>query len=638
MQNRISFGFLLIICVIALAICHNIAAQTVDFDHIVLSVYVSPDGDDANLGTEDRPFKTIQRAQEAIRSTKTDEKGNKEVHILAGEYVLTEPLRFGTQDGGSVADGYWQVFYEGHDATITGGNRITGFREIEPGLVVADVPEAKAGQAGQWSFRDLYVNDQRRTRARFPNVSSAAAQEGWLRVKQSGEDRRTNFFFNDDDGIKPVRDLDKVELVFLHDWSITRTPVKSIDVAQSQLTVPIKIGAGHTFFAINGFEQHARYFLENSIEYLDAAGEWFLDTNEGKLYYRLCEGEQADTIEVIAPVATQLLVVEGTAERPVENLHFEGLNFTHAAFNEKPQKTYWGIQAASFASPASTGDGGGFNEDFLSSSPADAAVQYDFVRNCTIENCTFRHLGENGLWLRKSCVSNIIDHCLFEDIGANGVMIGTHDNNNTAKCNSMIFSTVTQTGKTLYGAVGIWVGLTENSTIDRCEVFDTPYTGISLGWVWNDSPTAARENMVLNCHLHHHMQILSDGGAIYTLGRQPGSRLAFNRIHDIPLNAGNAESNGMFLDEGTTEFTIDYNLITDTVRSPLRFHQAKKNLVENNFFLLETDETPMIRYNSTPEENIELINNNTVQKSEKEKLTRDFQETVGELFYDYRTL
>jgi hypothetical protein len=330
--------------------------------------------------------------------------------------------------------------------------------------------------------------------------------------------------------------------------------------------------------------------------------------------------------------------VEGTAERPVENLHFVGLHFTHTAFNEKPQKTYWGIQASSFASPVSSTDGAGLDESFPSSSPADAAVQYDYVKNCTIDNCTFRHLGENGLWLRKSCMSNLVSECRFEDIGANGVMIGTHTNDNTAKCNSMIYSTVTRPGRTLYGAVGVWIGLTQNSTIDRCEVFDTPYTGISLGWVWNDSPTAARENMVLNCHLHHHMQILSDGGAIYTLGRQPGSRLAFNRIHDIPLNAGRAESNGMFLDEGTTEFTIDYNLITDTERSPLRFHQAKKNLVENNFFLLETDDMPMIRYNSTPEENIELINNTTAPKSEKEKLQRDFEETVSGLFYEYRAM
>lgn len=604
-------------------------AQTTGFDDIALSVYVSPDGDDANPGTEERPFKTIQKAQETLRTTPLDKKGNKEVHVLAGEYFLTEPLRFGPDDGGSVADGYRQVFYEGHDAVISGGKRIEGFREIEPGLVAADIPEVKDGQ---WSFRDLYVNDKRRVRARFPN-------EGYFRVKQSGEDRRTNFFFNVEDGVKPVRDLDAVELVFLHDWCLTRTPVKSINTENSQLFVPVKIGGSMPFWAIDGFEPNARYFLENSIEYLDAPGEWFLDANEGKLYYRLCEGETVETLDVIAPIVSQLLVVEGTADKPVENLHLIGLRFAHAAFNEKPQKTYWGIQASAFSSPADENEVTDVNLGFPSSPPADGAVQYDYAKNCTIDACAFRHLGENGLWLRKSCVANHIAQCLFEDIGANGVMIGTHGNHETSKVNSMVFSTVTRTGQTLYGAVGIWVGLTQNTTIDRCEVFDTPYSGVSMGWVWNDSPTSARENMVMACHLHHNMQILSDGGGIYTLGRQPGSRLAFNLIHDIPLNAGRAESNGMFLDEGTSGFTIDYNLITDTERSPLRFHQAKKtNFVENNFFLLESDDMPMIRYNSTPEENIKLENNTTMPKADKEKLQREFKETVDKLNYEYRAL
>jgi len=106
MQKQSFFGILLFVSSTMCCLQSNLTAQTVDFDHIVLSVYVSPGGNDANPGTEAQPFKTIARAQEAIRNTKTEEKGNREVHILEGEYLLTEPLRFGPEDGGSVADGY----------------------------------------------------------------------------------------------------------------------------------------------------------------------------------------------------------------------------------------------------------------------------------------------------------------------------------------------------------------------------------------------------------------------------------------------------------------------------------------------------------------------------------------------------
>jgi hypothetical protein len=107
------------------------------------------------------------------------------------------------------------------------------------------------------------------------------------------------------------------------------------------------------------------------------------------------------------------------------------------------------------------------------------------------------------------------------------------------------------------------------------------------------------------------MQVLSDGGGIYTLGFQPDSILAGNHIHDIPLNAGRAESNGMFLDEGTKGFTIEDNFIHGTDKSPLRFHRADTNVVRNNYLIVPNSGVPMIRYNATPEANITKVDNIT---------------------------
>ncbi|MDR1925761.1 MAG: right-handed parallel beta-helix repeat-containing protein [Planctomycetaceae bacterium] len=610
----------------ALMILLTVPAQALD-DGVVLRLYVSPNGSDTNPGTEKKPFKTIAKAQKILRTAKPEKDGDKEVILLSGTYWLTEPLRFAPEDAGtiSVHGAHHKVFYKGRDAVISGGRVIRGFTPLEDGIVAADVPEAKSGK---WTFRDLYVNDVRAVRARFPN-------EGYLRVAKRGEDRRTNFFFKPDE-LKPVDDLEQAELVFLHDWSITRTPIKSIDTDKSQLTVPIQIGGSFDFFRIDGFEPHARYFLENSRAYLDAPGEWFLDAKAGKLYYKLKDGETAENIKVIAPAASQLLVVEGTQDKPVTNLHFCNLDFKHTAFKEKPQKTYWGMQAAVYYEPVfrETPNDKGKMFDFRVVTEVPAAVQWDFAENCTMDNCSFRHFGENGLWIGKSCYANQVQNCVFEDIGANAIMIGTHQKSDTARCNVIAFSRVVKPGQTLYGAVGIWIGLTQNSTVDRCEVRDAPYTGVSLGWEWSDSKTPAKENCVLGCNLHHCMLTLSDGGAIYTLGRQPRSRLAFNTIHDIPQNAGRAESNGMFLDQGTADFTIDYNLIVDTYRPSLRFHLAGNNLVENNFFSRSGKIPAFITYDKTPKENITLKQNAVGAKDE---ITPKFKDTVKDLLFDYRT-
>ena len=153
-------------------------------------------------------------------------------------------------------------------------------------------------------------------------------------------------------------------------------------------------------------------------------------------------------------------------------------------------------------------------------------------------------------------------------------------------------------GQFSYGAVGIWIGIAAETTIAHNEISQLPYTGISVGWKWDPSPTGAEKNVIDSNHIHHVMQLLSDGGGVYTLGRQPGSVLRRNHVHDVPVNLGRAESNGFFIDEGSSQFLIEENVIYATARSPIRFHQALQNTLRRNH-LAHADDLPMFRYNST---------------------------------------
>jgi len=552
------------------------------------ALYVSPQGSDTNRGTKEQPFATIQKAVEAASGT--NNRDGAMIYLAKGTYFLTEPIRPKPYERTTLHE--IDLTGEGGydrppEVTISGGRIITGFTEVEPGLVVADVPDVKEGN---WNFRDLYVNDRRAIRAREPNT-------GYFRIEKAGEDRRTNFVYNEGD-LKNWKDLANVELVFLHDWSITRCPIKEIDETERRLTVPHQIGCNLDFFKIDGWEPHPRYFVENSIEFLDAPGEWFLDTKEGKLFYRLKEGESANTLEVIAPVLTQLLIAEGTAEKKI-SVGLHNIRFAHAAYFPKPENTVWETQAAAFMTPDDQGS------QFL---PSPAAVHIEFADYVAVGNCLFEHLGENGLWIAKGSSRGYIRNSIFRDIGANAVMIGTHNHENIVENIAVRRTLVERAGETLYGAIGIWVGFGRNIDIHDNIIRQLPYGGISLGWQWNPNPTPSRENKIRNNLIYDCMQTLSDSGGIYTLGYQPGSVIEGNIIHGIPRAQGNAESNGMFLDEGTKGFIIRNNVMFNTEQSSLRFHQADTNVVENNI-LLNKPGVPTIRYNSTPERNIRLINN-----------------------------
>lgn len=124
------------------------------------------------------------------------------------------------------------------------------------------------------------------------------------------------------------------------------------------------------------------------------------------------------------------------------------------------------------------------------------------------------------------------------------------------------------------------------------------------------------------------MTRLGDGGEIYTLGLQPGSVVRGNHIHGVRRSsfAQAAPNNGMFLDEGTTGFTFEGNLIHDTAHTPLRFHQATTNLVRNN--ILGVGKAGPIEFNACSPANIKQ-ENNTLVEAGKELPANDIGNRAG---------
>jgi hypothetical protein len=575
-------------------------------------IYISTNGNDSNNGTNQFPFATLERAQKEILKTGVENESEEiTIWIAEGNYSIQTSLTFAVSDFGKIQNKVTFKALPGEKVQISGGVEIVGWKKNKDGIWEANLPENLSSSI---KVRELFINNERAVRARFPN-------NDFLRVNKVGADRRTNFFFANGD-FPLIQQPENVELVLLHDWSVSRIKVKEINTIENKLTAVDSIGAKNPdFFNLDHWEEHPRYFLENAIEFLDAGFEWFYDKLKQKFYLKLPENKNPTQMKISIPISEGLIHFAGSENHPVKNIHFEGITFRHSLWNI-PEQGYGGVQACHY-DPRPNADGWNV---------VPAAIFAEWAENCSFENCSFENLGGSGLWFGTGCKNCSIINSVFNDISGNGIMIGEGRDrvvngepwwkvakNQAATGNQIKNCVVKKCGEQFYGAVGIWCGLTVETVIKNNEIYDLPYTGISIGWMWSPEPTPCRDNVIDGNHIHHILQVLSDGGGIYSLGLQPGSKILNNHIHDVRINAGRAESNGMFLDEGTTDVIIANNLIYNIAKSPLRFHRATTNLVKENF-LFCTNENPPIRYNTTKEEDIQKVDNKVFSETDSNYL------------------
>jgi hypothetical protein len=544
-------------------------------------IYVSTEGSTLNKGSRSQPLMSIGAAQETVRKIRV-ETPNRSIRVLLGEgtWHITEPVIFEAEDGGSENV---SVTWEGRPGAtiISGGREIRGFRDEGYGLWWAPVDSGM-------NFEQLYIGGRHATRARMPNATDSVPR---FYLEPS------KYVYNADSTVKnvtmPVRDNGQFagrspngefEVVVFKEWTVSRFHVSGMNAtpAELYLTTPVK-AFQNTFICI--FAPVARNYscwLEGDPTFIDQPGEWALDRAAGRLYYKPLPGETADQLVAVAPIAEQLVKINGSVDKPVTRLAFKNISFEHAAYL-LPGFGHDGIQAAFYYG------GSGGSIDGLGLIPP--AIDMKWAEKCSFTGCNVLHGGGNGICLAEGCRGNRMENLKIEDIGANGVMIGTYndpgkDSLQLPVGNVFTQSTVHQAGMAFHGAVGVWLGFCAGTEISGSEIYDLPYTGVSVGWQWNPQPSSSHSNKILNNKIHNAMQFLGDGGGIYTLGWQPGSVIEGNEIYDILRSKLNhaSDNNGIFMDEGSKGYLVKNNTIRNTAHTCIRGHKASGCLLEGNTF------------------------------------------------------
>ena len=511
-------------------------------------------------------FSTIKEAQAAVRACLIDfscfgQADRIDVRIDRGRYELAETWRLTPEDSGPIP----VRWIGGAGVVLSGGTAITNWERLPGGpLWTATVP------SNVTHFNQLFVNSERRTRARTPNLGDYHKWKSPLCELHRGHIdtcslwARYGFVYDGDDVKSQYRNEKNVEFVIYHGWTASRHHLRNVVTENSSVifTNPAEYPIGH--WPNHDSESGGRYYIDNTFEGLDSPGEWYYDESNRKVLYWPLSGEDVPGLDFVAARLTQIVDAFG-----VKNTHMTDMAIQYSDWScgetEKcdHQSTEW---------------------------QTTAAIRIRKAENVTLDGLHILNHGPYAVWIDDSSQNVVVRSCFVEDLGTGGIRIGNNDSStdvDDAVQNILVFNNTIKNGGWVFpSGTGIFIQFAYNVNVSHNEVSYFSYTGISVGWSWNFNPTTNGGHYVGYNHVYNLglRRELGDAMAcFYTLGIDNGTRIVNNLCHDVYAfyTGGYCVSQ----DQGSSGLFIGDNVCFRFTGSPQNQHYGVNNTYENNMFL-----------------------------------------------------
>ena len=504
-----------------------------------INLYVSPKGSDSNPGTKVLPLASLEGAKNYVHNINSSTKGDITVWFRGGNYHLDKTVVFGLEDSGQGEQIISYEAYPGEKPVFSSGREIKGWGKVYGNL--PGLPGKAQGHVMVASvtghFRTLYDDE-----GMLPRARSA----GFIPLKGGSR----NEIHCPAGVLKNWDNVEDVEIVVrpLQAWIMNILPLESVD--EKSQVARTSIPATYAMNPLHFLPTTASCWVENVLEELDEPGEWALNTKEGKVYLW-----PRNDSPVVAPNLNELIRVEGKVDIdgptdiPVRNLRFRGLTFMHGdryVLNK---------------------DDAGLQHDWDMLDKNNALVRFRGTQNCVIEKCHFLHSGSGAIRVDLYGQNDKISGNHIEHMGGGGILLcgygpGTKDVN---KNNLVYNNNIHDVGEIYWQSPGIFLWQSGENRVANNLMHHTNYTGLiisgcmteffsrkggrelvpTIRWQEIDElparPTLDNVRPYLHTHdnlieyneIHHVMEKMGDGNAVYIRGAGADNVIRRNYIHDL---------------------------------------------------------------------------------------------------------
>lgn len=325
-------------------------------------LYAIP-GDGGGRGTAADPFRGFEAAKEGVREMiAAGLDRDVEVLLAGGSYEVSQTVTFTTADSGQNHHTVTYKSRSGETAEISGGRKVTVWKPYKDNIYVGRV-------SPKWNTQYLYENGQRGITARTPNV-------GWNKWEPDKPATGNAVYYNEGD-YGEFADTKHLQISYWHSgWFTDVADVAAIDFDARRISIARTLSG-------NPAESN-RYFLQNSMDFLDQPGEFYNDFN-GSIYYIPRNGKPSENDIEVTAINGDLLKFQGDGENnPVKNIRFEGVTIKNT-----------------------TSGGNG--------------IKMDYARNIRFDGCTIKNTGFNAVSLSGWCKNNAFVNSHIYNAGRCGV-------------------------------------------------------------------------------------------------------------------------------------------------------------------------------------------------------------------------